>query len=138
MSYLKLIAPPAADKEPVTLNDAKATLRVDHADDDDRIQRHIREARDWVETRIQTKLAPATWEIALDEFPSAGLNLTIGPVQSVTSIKYDDVAPAEQTILSSDYALNDATIYPDTAWPVAFKRPIRSESASSPATVTLA
>lgn len=118
MSYLKLVAAPV--NEPISLDDAKLALRVLHNDDDARITGHIKEAREWIEKRIQQKIATSTWEVALDGFasPTAHIQLPFGPVQSVASIKYSDVDNVEQTIDPANYLLNNDTIEPIVDWPV--------------------
>jgi uncharacterized phiE125 gp8 family phage protein len=119
MSYIKLIEPP--DTEPISLVNAKLNLRVDFTDDDERIKRHIKEAREWVERRIQQKVAESTWEVGLDAFPSGDITLTIIPVQSIASFKYDDVSNVEQTlVLTTDYTYANGIISPVDAWPTAF------------------
>jgi uncharacterized phiE125 gp8 family phage protein len=65
---LKPISGPA--EEPVTLADAKLTLRVDHAEDDSRIQRMIGAAREEAEQITSRRFGPQTWELVLDAFES--------------------------------------------------------------------
>jgi uncharacterized phiE125 gp8 family phage protein len=121
MAYVKLIAPPTT--EPITLAEAKLNLRVDFTDDDARITRHIVEAREWVEWRIQQKIAVATWEIALDAFPTSEIELTLSPVNSVTSVKYDDVANVEQTLtVTTQYTYSNGIIYPVGDWPATYDK----------------
>jgi uncharacterized phiE125 gp8 family phage protein len=115
MAYLKLVALP--DDEPVQLDDVKKTLRVDSDDDDDRIERHIREAREWVERRVQRKIAAEMWEIGLDAFPIGPLLLPLSPVQSVESIKYDDASGTEQTVAPADYKMVVGSITAAAGWP---------------------
>lgn len=119
MSYIRLTNVPTV--EPITLDQAKSVLRViDNDHDNTRIEDHIKEAREWVEKRIQQKIAASTWEVALDEFASttAHIVLPFGPVQSITSIKYNDADNVEQTIAGANYLLNDVTIEPIEDWPV--------------------
>jgi len=121
MAYEKLITPPSP--EPILLADAKIHLRVDFTDDDSRITRHITEAREWVEKRIQQNIAAATWEIALDEFPTSEIELTIEPVNTVTSIKYDDADNVEQTLtVTTDYTYSNGIISPVGDWPATYDK----------------
>jgi len=113
--YTKLIEPP--DTEPVSLADAKKNLRVDHIDDDDMIARKIKEAREWVERRTQQKIAESIWELGLDGFPSSDITLTICPVQSIASIKYDDTNGVEQTMPPANYSYSEGIISPVDGWP---------------------
>lgn len=124
MAYTRLLVPPAA--EPITLEQAKRNLRVDHNDDNDIITRKITEAREWVEQRIQQKVALATYEKVFDAFPvSAGaLDLVYFPVQSMVQFVYDDVDEVEQTlVLDTDYWRDQSLLYPvGLDWPESFDR----------------
>jgi uncharacterized phiE125 gp8 family phage protein len=117
---LELIRPPAP-VEPITLEDAKAALRVDHADEDDLIASFLAAAREWVEERIQFKLAQQTYEFVIDAFPTDEIKLPFIPVAEVVSIKYDDTDGNEQTLASNSYELDstsrDAWIFSEDAWP---------------------
>lgn len=68
-----LITPPA--EEPVTLAEAKAHLRVDIADDDMLISGLIVAARQYAETITRRALVTQSWRLALDRFPSPGMNI---------------------------------------------------------------
>ena len=64
-----------------------------------------------------------TLELALDEFPSGAIELTQGPVSSITSVSYVDSEGATQTLSDTLYTLDDygltAWVVPayDTEWP---------------------
>ena len=105
MSY-KIIT--AVATEPVTLTEAKLHLKVDSTDDNDLITALITAAREAGEQYTQIGFAPQTLEMVLDEFPDDGeaIELELGPVASITHIKYTDTAGAEQTVSSADYALS--------------------------------
>lgn len=116
---LRLVTPPTT--EPVTLADVKAALRVDFTDDDALIAGFLSSAREWVERSIQSKLALQTWELVSDGFPTAEIILPFGPVQSITSIKYNDEGDVEQTLASDSYSLDNVNVYPSVIpadqWP---------------------
>jgi uncharacterized phiE125 gp8 family phage protein len=137
---LKLVTPPTV--EPVSLVEAKAHLRVDHADDDATINFLIAVARshfDAVSGWMGRALINQTWELILDEFPvispqwccwsspnllrATGIKLPFPRLQSVTSIKYLDGNGDEQTIAPGDYIVDTASepgwVFPTTAWPTA-------------------
>jgi len=123
MSYIRVVT--AATVEPISLADAKANLRVDHTDDDAKIQRHITEAREWVERRIQKAIADVTYAQAFDSFPGASpLELSIIPISSVISISYEDV---NDTTLTAPYIFKPPNlVFPSpsgSSWPVAYDRP---------------
>lgn len=118
---LKLITPPAT--EPLTLAEAKLHLRVDASDEDTYITGLIQAAREKAEHDTGRSLITQTWELALDEFPTAGIKLQRPPLISITSIKYDDEAGVEQTLSSALYTTDlyetVGRVMPvyDTDWP---------------------
>jgi len=107
---LRLITPPA--EEPVTLAEAKAQLRLEHALDDTTVTALISTARQYVELATWRALVTQTWELSLDGFPvwsvtcPREIQLPKGDVQSVTSVKYDDPAGVEQTFPASSYIVD--------------------------------
>ena len=112
--------------EPVTLDEARAWLRIDILDHDQLIQDAIKAARNTVEDHLRSQLLTATMEARLDWFPKGAdriLRLLRGPVQSITSIKYQDVDDVQQTLdlakLSQDLNSMPARIRPKTGetWP---------------------
>lgn len=102
---LQLITGPAS--EPVTRTEAKAHLRVDHADDDTMIDSIIAAARATCEDRLQRSLLEQTWEKQLDEFPAA-IALPRGPVLAITHIKYLAEDGTLTTLSAADYQLDTA------------------------------
>ena len=102
---LKLITAPST--LPVTLAEAKAHLRIDHADEDALITALIETATAGAEHETGRALMAQTWEIALDAFPAA-IELTRTPVQSITSVTYAN-SEGVQTVLSDAlYSLDAA------------------------------
>jgi len=125
MSYIRVVT--AATEEPISLADAKLNLRVDHNDDDLRIQRHITEAREWVERRVQKAIANATMAQAYDAFPvgNAPLVLSITPIASVTGLQYENTSDVTIVMATpADYIFKPPNLlYPGgAAWPVAYNR----------------
>ena len=81
---LRLVTPPASP--PVSLAEAKAFLRVDHDAEDDLIAGIIAAATNLLDGRtgiLGRCLEAQTWELAIDRFPSAEVQLPLGPVVSV-------------------------------------------------------
>lgn len=116
---LRLITAPAA--EPITLAQAKAHLRVDHADDDAMIEAIIQAARQRAEHETGRTLTTQTWERVLDAFPAAEIELGVPPVRSVVSVTYADPSGATQ-VMDSDLYVLDAIrepgwLLPVSAWP---------------------
>jgi uncharacterized phiE125 gp8 family phage protein len=106
---LRLITPPAA--EPVSLAEVKADLRIDHTDDDARLERLITEARQSIDGPrpwFVRSLMPQTWEVSLDAFPASEILLPTAPVQSITTVYYDDADGVQQEVPGADYYLDDA------------------------------
>ena len=68
----------------VSLVEAKAHLRVDVSDDDDLITACIHSATALAEQYTNRAIAPQTWELTLDAFPTA-FELTRTPVTSTRS-----------------------------------------------------
>jgi uncharacterized phiE125 gp8 family phage protein len=82
---LEFITPPAI--EPVTLEEAKAHLKVDTSDDDDLIARNIAAARVRIELHLGRALITQSWIQWLDCWPANGIiEVSLPPLQSVTSI----------------------------------------------------
>ena len=110
---LTLFTAPA--EEPITLQEAKAHLRVDGTADDALISALIQAARQHIDGRdgwLGRALMQQTWDYAIDEFPDADfIPLPLAPVQSITSITYTDTNGASQTFSSASYVLGA-----DLAW----------------------
>lgn len=111
MAYKQLSAPAA---EPLTLADAKRQLNVDLdlTDDDLLITRLIAAARQYAESRTRSCFITQQWSLVLDGFPGGGslydaacgvLHLEHGPVQSIDSITYLDMAGTLQIMRPIDY-----------------------------------
>ncbi|HEX4535233.1 MAG TPA: head-tail connector protein [Rhizomicrobium sp.] len=95
---LQLITPPAI--EPVTLDEAKAHLKVDTAADDALITSLIAAARARAEWHMGRALITQSWTLWLDCWPDV-IEIPLPPLQAVTSI--------------TAYALNDAATVLDAA-----------------------
>lgn len=97
----------APEITPVTLDEVKGHLRVDHIDDDDLIQALIGAAVDHLDgwTGILGRcLVEQTWRQDFERFASC-LPLPLGPVIDITSVDYANAAGDPSTVDPSDYAL---------------------------------
>lgn len=103
MGY-ELITAPAV--EPITLAEARSHLRATATDEDWLIQAWIVAVRKRVEHITWRKLITQTWDYFLDAFPSWGIEIPFGKLQSITSAKYIDTAGVEQTISSTLYQVD--------------------------------
>jgi len=104
---LKLITPPQA--EPISLEEAKKHLRVDHSYDDDYIESLIsvvRMAVDGKDGWVGRALVEQTWELHLDQFPGHEIKIPLPPLQEIVSVKYDDGDGVEQTVDPVNYAVD--------------------------------
>lgn len=80
-----LITPPAV--EPISLAEAKAHLRVSHADEDQLIGTLINSAGRIVEARSGLLLIQQTWKCYLDGWPEAGIiGLPLSPVSAIADL----------------------------------------------------
>lgn len=107
---LVLITPPV---EPVvSLEEAKAHLRVDTAEEDALIEAYIKAATEHVEKATGRALITQTWQYTQDYFPPPGafMRLPRVPVQSVTFLKYLDASGVLTTLAATEY-LVDLTPY---------------------------
>ena len=122
-----LVTPPAA--EPLTLSEVKAQLRVEHNDDDTLIARLIQTAVDYIDVvgTLGKAMISQTWGEWIAPNPSTVL-LSLGPVQSVSAIKFYDTDNVLQTATLSDFFVlgtKGKTIIrpkPSKAWPTTFDR----------------
>lgn len=111
MSRLVLARTADAATEPVTAAEAKAHLRVDHADDDAYIGTLITAARQHVEEWTSRALVTQTWELKLDRFPASGaIALPRPPLQGVTAITYIDDNGASQTLAADQYTVHTSEL----------------------------
>lgn len=118
---LKLITAPTGLA--VSLADAKAQLRVSGTDEDALITRLIRGATARAEHETGRALMDQEWELILDAFPAAEIELALPPVISITTVKFLDTAGVQQTMVGTAYVL-DADKLPGwlfpavgTSWP---------------------
>jgi uncharacterized phiE125 gp8 family phage protein len=101
-----VIDPPAGDL--VSLDEAKAHLRVDVDDDNDYIEAlvaaavaHIDGPAGWLGRALLTQ----TLEWRGDEFGTCDIRLPFPPVTEVLSVKYDDDDGVEQTVSDTTYRI---------------------------------
>lgn len=98
--------------EPVSLATARLHLRLDTEGsppsnpDDALVTALITVAREAVENFTELTVAVNDFQMKLDYFPTAEINLGTWPVNSITSVTYVDANGATQTISSADYALD--------------------------------
>lgn len=114
VTSLRLITGPT--DEPITLEQARLHLRLD-ADgsplthpDDTIVEALITTAREYLDGNdgiLGKCLMTQTWELVMDQFPWNEIKIPLPPLQSISSIKYDDLDGVEQTISSSNYIVDN-------------------------------
>ncbi len=117
----------AASVQPVTLDEAKSHLRVDHDDEDLLIQSLIVAATGHIEGSegyTGRALVEQVWDYYLPAFPAQTfIEIPLPPLMQVVFITYTDTAGAEQTLAPDIYNVNSATqpgrvlLAYDKAWP---------------------
>lgn len=120
----KVITPPAAA---LSLEQLRRHCRIDPPDSandaDTDLSAALAAAHAHAQHYTGISIGVQTLELALDEFPAAGIQLLQGPVSSITSVTYLDANGASQVLSSGAYRLNDYTtpqeLLPivDTEWP---------------------
>jgi uncharacterized phiE125 gp8 family phage protein len=96
MSSILLTAPAV---EPLSLDEAKDFLRVEHDDDDELIVALVAASRIHVETETRRALITQIWRIVLDTWPQSGrLDVRPGPLQAVVAARVYDADDNAQVI----------------------------------------
>jgi uncharacterized phiE125 gp8 family phage protein len=137
---LKRVTAPA--NYPVSLDEAKAHLRVDYSDDDPLITAFIKASTGFVEGPtgfIGRALIDQTWDLYLDGFPLRGIGrlhrgglhhrgdaieIPLPPLIEIIGVFYLDSADNEQTLATSSYIVDPisepARLVParGAGWPV--------------------
>jgi uncharacterized phiE125 gp8 family phage protein len=121
-SLVRVTAPAAL---PISVAEAKTQMRVEGNDDDTIIERLVNAAVAFVDVQgvLGRAMITQTWGEWLAPNPSTVM-LSLGPVQSVSAIKYYDIDGVLQTATLADFNVfgtpNRITITPKTskAWPI--------------------
>lgn len=129
---LKPVRTVAPAVEPISLQEARDRLRIDHHEEDPLIASLIAATTahldGWSGT-LGRALVNQTWVQKFPRFPSGAVfGLVLAPVQSIESIVYFDADNVPQTLDASVYALLDdefgpfVTLQAGRAWPATFAR----------------
>ena len=111
----------------ITLAEAKVHLRVDDATEDTYITALVAAASAYLDARdgvLGEALVSQTWRYSLPMAPLGDIALPLGPVMSVTVVKYIDAAGAEQTYSAANYRLADGVVelVDGASWPAVAER----------------
>lgn len=123
---LKLITDAAS--EPVTRAEAALFMRYTGTLQNDVIDSLIIAATRYVQNWCNTQLINATFDYYTDSFCDY-IDLPIGPVSSITSVKYQDADDAEQTLATTVYGsdlvspVNKIYLKANQTWPVTIANP---------------
>lgn len=125
LHLLELVTAPTA--LPVSLAEVKAQLRIEHDDEDNYLDRLINTGVNMVDAKgvLGQGLITQTWAQWMSNNPEREVALQLGPVQSVTAIKYYDTDGDLQTDTLSHYDVfglsQNKTVKPKTGygWPTA-------------------
>ncbi len=95
--------------EPVTLDEARAHLRLDATSEDGLLTALLTAARASLEAETRRAFMTQSWRLILDEWPGATVTLPIAPASAVTAVTINDVdgtravaASLYQTALQGD------------------------------------
>lgn len=104
--HLTLMTAPAAAI--VTVDEAKAHLRVDGTDDDSYITALVAKATQAAERYCDRAFIHQDWALALDAFPACGrmIKVPLPPLVAVTRLSYVDGAGADQVLAPADYQMS--------------------------------
>lgn len=118
-----LVTEPA--EEPISLEEAKLHLRIDHDDEDVLINGFITAARRHVELVVLNRaLVTQTWNLYLNAFPSGNeIKLPYPPLQSVEGVYYTPEDGQEQQFAAGNYLVDTVSepgrivLKRDALWP---------------------
>lgn len=95
------------DGLPITTAAARKALRIDHAFEDDTLERKLRAAVELVEEKTGHVLRPTTFEVTFDAWPrhcDAELCLAMVPIRSVSEVSYyPEAGPARLPVAPAEY-----------------------------------
>jgi uncharacterized phiE125 gp8 family phage protein len=119
MTSLLLTAPAV---EPLSLDEARSFLRVEHYDDDDTIAALVAGARLHVEAQTRRALIAQGWRLSLDRWPDDGrLAVRPAPLRALTAARVYDEGGTAHAIDAQAFVLdlaNSALAFAPWALPV--------------------
>ena len=86
---------------PVTLEDVKAHLRVTTDDEDALHRQYLDAALEWAEEKTRRAIVSRNYNVMMDGFPRVCIELPLGKISAIVSVKYIDSDGALQTWTAS-------------------------------------
>ena len=97
----------APSREPVSLAEAKAYLKVEYDEEDQLIQSLITAARAHLELATRRAFLTQGWSLFLDRWPKSGMvHLPLSPVASVDALHVYDAQDAVSVVAASEYSVD--------------------------------
>lgn len=125
MTVLRLVTPPATT--PVTVAELKAHLRIEADTEDAVLEAYLAAAVAYLDGWrgvLGIALMSQVWELVLDAFPAAEVQIPLTPVLSIGSVEYDNEDGDQITLAAEEYQLDAASrpawLIPVTSWPSTF------------------
>lgn len=112
-----------APAEPLLdVQDVRRHCRISELDEDAVLQDYIAAATDYLDGDkgiLGEALVTQTWRLTMDAAPSGDVVLPLGPVQSISEIRYVDTSGASQLFSSANYRLVGSVVelVGSAAWP---------------------
>lgn len=119
------LSPPV--EEPVSIDEARAYLRIDHDDEDGLIQTLIKAGRSVIENATGRALVRQGWMVRLPGFPADRIELPRVPCLSVDEVVYLDPGGESQVMPKGDYTeagSDPAFLLPRKRWPATNRAPL--------------
>lgn len=113
--------------EPVSVQELKDQLRIEHDDENEYLARLISTAREYAENLSGNKILEQQWSIHYEAFTSP-LMLFMRPVKSIESVQYYDADNVLQTLDSSVYEVTPYNFHSaihlnnGQSWPAVYTR----------------
>ena len=99
----------APSVEPVSLDEAKAYLRVEHSDDDEVIAALVAGSRIHVEAQTRRALITQSWRLSADAWPPDGrMPVRPGPLQALGAVRVYDFDNVAQDVDTQAFVLDRA------------------------------
>lgn len=120
---MALVMRTAPVSEPVTVEEAKAYLRIDGSSEDTLISSLILTSRLHIEAALGLALMTQEWSLVLDGWPASGVvRLPLRPIQAVSEVRVLDADGSPSVVDTQSYVVDTAGTPPrliatEAGWP---------------------